>query len=95
MLAISNAASEAIHSMLRVPGVPPEGGVRVQYAWDHQRLSILLVSEPVAGDLRYDAGDGANLYVAAEVAERFRDKTFDARRNDTGRTQFVLHRGGR
>lgn len=90
MLTISNAASEAIHTMLRVPGVPPEGGVRVQHAPDHQRLSIFLVSGPCAGDLRYDAGDGASLYVAAEVAERVRDKTFDARRNDTGRMQFVL-----
>ena len=94
MLTISNAASEAIHTMLRVPGVPPEGGVRVQYATDHQRLSILLVAGPIVGDLRYDAGDGASLYVAAEVAERIRDKTFDAKRNDKGRMQFVLHGAG-
>ncbi|MEV6842824.1 hypothetical protein [Actinoplanes sp. NPDC051411] len=92
MLTISNAASEAIHTMLRVPGVPPEGGVRVQYAPDHQRLSVFLASEPMVGDLKYDAGDGAFLYVAAEVAERIHGKTFDARRNGTGRTQFVLHR---
>ena len=90
MLTISSAASETIHTMLRVPGVPPEGGVRVQYAPDHQRLSVLLVPEPAAGDIKYDAGDGAPLYVAAEVADRFRDKTFDARRNDAGRMQFVL-----
>lgn len=32
MLYISNSASETIHTMLRIPGVPPEGGVRIQYA---------------------------------------------------------------
>jgi hypothetical protein len=95
MLNISNSASETIHTMLRIPGVPPEGGVRIQYAPDHRRLSILLVSGPGADDLRYDAGAGASLYVAAEVAGRVQNKTFDAKRNDDGRMQFVLHKAGR
>ncbi|MFC7279301.1 hypothetical protein ACFQS1_35515 [Paractinoplanes rhizophilus] len=95
MLTISNAASDTIHEMLRVPGVPPEGGVRLQCTPDHRQLSILLVPAPCAGDMRYDAGDGASLYVAAEVADRVRDKTFDARRNDAGCMQFVLDRAER
>lgn len=95
MLTISNAASEAIHAMMRVPGVPAEGGVRVQLAPDHRRLSVLLVAEPADGDLRYDAGGGACLYVAGEVADRVRNRVFDAGRNDAGRMQFRLDRAGR
>jgi len=90
MLTISNAASETIDTMLQIPGVPPEGGLRIQSAPDRRRLSIQLVPGPFAGDLRYDAGDGASLYVAAEIAERVRDRTFDAKRNREGRMQFVL-----
>lgn len=90
MLTVSDSAADAIRQIVTRPGVPEGSGLRIDKSPDDGMLRLAVSPAPEAGDMVYEAGADALLFVAETVAEQVDDKTFDVRTDGTGDVQFIL-----
>jgi Fe-S cluster assembly iron-binding protein IscA len=86
MLQITSNAARHLIKVRGERGVDARSGVRLVRRGG--RVGITFVGTPATGD-QVIAGDGINVFIAAEVADVLDDSTLDAR-DDGGRTALVM-----
>ncbi len=96
MLTLTPTASAAVHALLDDPELPDSSGVRLQGQTDaagQPGIGIEVVSAPADGDQLVPAGDGHDVYLAADVAPVLEDQVLDAELDAT-RVAFSLRPQG-
>ncbi|WP_026423862.1 iron-sulfur cluster biosynthesis protein [Actinokineospora inagensis] len=94
MLAVTEAAADAISALTAQDGVPETGGLRftlVTPEVDGAPLAVALAPEPVAGDQVVTA-NAAQVFLEPGAAELLADKVLDVQPDAEGQLNFaVLH----
>ena len=81
MLTLTPTASAAVHALLDNPELPDSSGLRLQSQVDasgRPGIGIEVVSAPVDGDQLISAGEGHDVFLAADVAPVLDDQVLDA-----------------
>jgi Fe-S cluster assembly iron-binding protein IscA len=94
MLAVTDAAAQAIEALTSEDGQPqPEGGLRFSMqSKDNSdtQLALSVTPRPQEGDQVVTADNGAHVYVEQTAAQFLDDKVLDVQRNETGEIAFAL-----
>ncbi|MFL6141636.1 MAG: iron-sulfur cluster biosynthesis protein [Labedaea sp.] len=97
MLAVTEAAADAIAALTAQEGVQEEGGLRFAIqAMDDSQAALALSVEPapVEGDQVVTADEGAQVFLEPQAAEFLADKVLDVEEDGEGQISFaVLERG--
>ncbi|PPK63125.1 iron-sulfur cluster biosynthesis protein [Actinokineospora auranticolor] len=93
MLAVTEAAAEAIGALTAQDGISPTGGLRftlVTPEVDGAPLAVALAPEPAAGDQVVTADAGAQVFLEPGAAELLSDKVLDVRADEHGQVNFAV-----
>ena len=93
MLAVTDAAAQAIEALTSQPGQKPEGGLRfsLQASPDvNPQLALAVTPQPKDGDQVVTADNGAHVYVEPSATEFLDDKVLDVQQNSEGEIAFAL-----
>ncbi|GAB3456947.1 iron-sulfur cluster biosynthesis protein [Actinophytocola sediminis] len=97
MLAVTEAAAEAITALAEQSGVREQGGVRFSMRTETDSSAALALSvapAPTAGDQVVTAEAGANVFLEEQAADFLSDKVLDVQPDADGQLNFaVLERG--
>jgi iron-sulfur cluster assembly protein len=97
MLAVTEAAAEAISALTAQGGIQQEGGLRfaMQSESDSQAaLALSVAPAPAAGDQVVTAREGAQVFLEEQAASYLSDKVLDVQPDGDGQLSFaVLEQG--
>ena len=97
MLAVTEAAADAIAAITAQEGVAQEGGLRfaIRAVDDSQAaLALSVEAAPAEGDQVVTAEEGAQVFLEPQAAEFLADKVLDVEEDGEGQLNFaVLERG--
>jgi iron-sulfur cluster assembly protein len=93
MLAITEAAADAIAALTEQSGVREEGGVRFSMHTETDSSAALALSlepAPVDGDQVVTANTGANVFLEEQAADFLSDKVLDVQPDAEGKLNFAV-----
>jgi Fe-S cluster assembly iron-binding protein IscA len=93
MLAVTEAAADAISALTAQEGVQGEGGLRfAMRAMDDSQaaLALSVAPAPAAGDQVITSEDGAQVFLEPEAAEFLSDKLLDVEQDAEGQLNFAV-----
>ncbi|TCP50116.1 Fe-S cluster assembly iron-binding protein IscA [Tamaricihabitans halophyticus] len=93
MLALTDAAADAITALTTQEGQQDNGGLRFSVQEDEQSgaaLALTLAEQPESGDEVVKAEDGARVFLEAQAAELLSDKVLDVQPDDEGQLNFAI-----
>ncbi|MCT2587727.1 iron-sulfur cluster biosynthesis protein [Actinophytocola gossypii] len=93
MLAVTEAAAEAITALTAQGGVTDQGGLRfsMQNETDSQAaLALAVTSAPAEGDQVVTAETGANVFLEQQAADFLSDKVLDVQQDADGQLNFAV-----
>jgi iron-sulfur cluster assembly protein len=93
MLAVTEAAAEAITALTAQGGVEDQGGLRfsMQAQSDSQSaLALTVASAPVEGDQVVTADTGAHVFLEEQAADYLSDKVLDVQQDAEGQLNFAV-----
>jgi Fe-S cluster assembly iron-binding protein IscA len=93
MLAVTEAAAQAIEALAAQGGVEDQGGLRfsMQAESDSQAaLALTVASAPVDGDQVVTADTGAHVFLEEQAADYLSDKVLDVQQDDEGQLNFAV-----
>jgi Fe-S cluster assembly iron-binding protein IscA len=93
MLAVTEAAAEAITALTAQGGVEEQGGLRfsMQNAADAQTaLALTVAPAPIDGDQVVTADTGANVFLEEQAADFLSDKVLDVQQDSDGQLNFAV-----
>jgi iron-sulfur cluster assembly protein len=93
MLAVTEAAADAITALTAQGGIEDQGGLRfsMQTQSDSQTaLALTVASAPVDGDQVVTADSGAHVYLEEEAADYLSDKVLDVQQDAEGQLNFAV-----
>jgi len=97
MLAVTEAAADAITALTAQEGVQQQGGLRFEMRAleDSQTaLALSVAPAPAAGDEVVTAQEGAQVFLEPEAAQFLSDKVLDVQQDGEGQLSFaVIERG--
>jgi iron-sulfur cluster assembly protein len=97
MLAVTEAAADAISALTAQEGVQDHGGLRfaMRSVDDSQTaLALSVAPAPADGDEVVTADAGAQVFLEPQAAEFLSDKVLDVQQDDEGQLNFaVVDRG--
>jgi len=89
MLAVTERAVDAIHTLTDPPQIPDGAGLRIASGEAAGSLQLSLVAGPDDGDQVLASGD-ALLFLDEGAAMLLDEKLIDATMSDAGEIQFIL-----
>lgn len=93
MLAVTEAAAEAITALTSQGGVNEQGGLRFSMqsqAEAEAALALTVASAPVDGDQVVTAETGANVFLEEQAADFLSDKVLDVQQDADGQLNFAV-----
>jgi Fe-S cluster assembly iron-binding protein IscA len=93
MLAVTNAAAQAIEALTSEQGRQAEGGLRfsLQASADtNPQLALAVTQQPQEGDQVVTADNGAHVFVESSATEFLDNKVLDVQQNTEGEIAFAL-----
>jgi iron-sulfur cluster assembly protein len=93
MLAVTEAAAEAISALTAQGGIQQEGGLRfaMQAESDSQAaLALTVAPAPTAGDQVVTANEGAHVFLEEQAADYLSDKVLDVQPDGDGQLAFAV-----
>jgi Fe-S cluster assembly iron-binding protein IscA len=93
MLAVTEAAAEAITALAAQGGVEDQGGLRfaMRTESDSQAaLALTVAAAPSEGDQVVKAETGANVFLEEQAADYLADKVLDVQQDDEGQLNFAV-----
>jgi iron-sulfur cluster assembly protein len=93
MLAVTEAAAEAISALTAQGGIQQEGGLRfaMQSSSDSQTaLALSVAPAPAEGDQVVTANEGAHVFLEPEAADYLSDKVLDVQPDADGQLSFAV-----
>ena len=93
MLAVTEAAAQAITALTSQGGVDDQGGLRfsMQSQADSQAaLALTVASAPIEGDQVVTADSGANVFLEEQAADYLSDKVLDVQQDAQGQLNFAV-----
>jgi len=93
MLAVTEAAADAIAALTAQEGVQEEGGLRFAiHAMDDSQAALALSVEPapVEGDQVVTADEGAQVFLEPQAAEFLADMVLDVEEDGEGQLNFAV-----
>ncbi|RLK62325.1 iron-sulfur cluster biosynthesis protein [Actinokineospora cianjurensis] len=95
MLAVTEAAADAISALTAQDGIEETGGLRftlVTPQVEGTPLAVALAPEPVAGDQVVTGPTGAHVFLEPGAAELLSDKVLDVQADPHGQLNFAVLR---
>jgi iron-sulfur cluster assembly protein len=93
MLAVTEAAADAITALTAQGGIDDQGGLRfsMQTQSDSQTaLALTVASAPVDGDQVVTADSGAHVFLEEQAADYLSDKVLDVQQDAEGQLNFAV-----
>lgn len=93
MLAVTEAAAEAISALTAQGGIQQEGGLRfaMQANTDSQSsLALTVAPAPAEGDQVVKADAGAQVFLEEQAADYLSDKVLDVQPDGEGQLSFAV-----
>ncbi|RZS43031.1 Fe-S cluster assembly iron-binding protein IscA [Herbihabitans rhizosphaerae] len=93
MLAVTQAAADAITSLTAGDGEAGNGGLRFSVHEEHEAgasLAMEVANAPQEGDAVVTAEPNANVYLEPKAAAYLEDKLLDVQPDDQGQLSFSL-----
>jgi iron-sulfur cluster assembly protein len=93
MLAVTEAAADAITALTAQGGIEDQGGLRftMQTQADSQAaLALTVASAPVDGDEVVTAETGAHVFLEQQAADYLSDKVLDVQQDAEGQLNFAV-----
>lgn len=93
MLAVTEAAAQAIDALTTQGGIEEHGGLRftMQNESDSQTaLALTVASAPVEGDQVVTAESGAHVFLEEQAADYLSDKVLDVQQDAEGQLNFAV-----
>jgi iron-sulfur cluster assembly protein len=93
MLAVTEAAADAITALTAQEGVQDQGGLRFEMrALENSQtaLALSVAPAPAAGDEVVTAQEGAQVFLEPEAAEFLSDKVLDVQQDAEGQVSFAV-----
>ncbi|MGH3760335.1 iron-sulfur cluster biosynthesis protein [Actinophytocola sp.] len=93
MLAVTEAAAEAITALTAQGGIDEQGGLRfsMKNESDSQAaLALTVSSAPVEGDQVVTADTGAHVFLEEQAADYLSDKVLDVQQDAEGQLNFAV-----
>lgn len=93
MLAVTEAAAEAITALTAQGGIQEEGGLRftMQAEADSQTaLALTVAPAPAEGDQVVKADTGAHVFLEEQAADYLSDKVLDVQPDSEGQLNFAV-----
>jgi iron-sulfur cluster assembly protein len=93
MLAVTEAAAEAITALTAQGGLEEQGGLRfaMQADADSQTaLALTVAPEPAEGDQVVTADTGAHVFLEEQAADYLSDKVLDVQSDAEGQLNFAV-----
>ncbi|MQA09801.1 MAG: iron-sulfur cluster biosynthesis protein [Pseudonocardiaceae bacterium] len=97
MLAMTDAAAEAINALTAQEGQDESGGLRFAVQADEQAgaaLALSLAPQPETGDEVLKAETGAQVFLDTQAAEYLSDKVLDVQQDGEGQLNFAIREQG-
>ncbi len=93
MLAVTEAAADAISALTAQDGIEGQGGLRFTLAapeLDGAPIAVELAPAPIDGDQVVTAAAGAQVFLEPGAAELLSDKVLDLQQDDEGQVNFAV-----
>lgn len=93
MLAVTEAAADAISALTAQEGVQQDGGLRFEMRAleDSQTaLALSVAPAPADGDQVVTAQEGAQVFLEAQAAQFLEDKVLDVQQDAEGQLSFAV-----
>jgi Fe-S cluster assembly iron-binding protein IscA len=93
MLAVTEAAAEAISALTAQGGIQQEGGLRfaMQVSTDSEAaLALSVAPAPAEGDQVVTANEGAHVFLEQGAADYLSDKVLDIQPDADGQLSFAV-----
>jgi iron-sulfur cluster assembly protein len=93
MLAVTDAAAEAITALTAQGGLEDQGGLRFAMrteANSQTALALTVAPEPVDGDQVVTAQTGAQVFLEQQAADFLSDKVLDVQQDSDGQLNFAV-----
>lgn len=93
MLAVTEAAADAISALTAQEGVQQDGGLRFEMRAleDSQTaLALSVAPAPADGDQVVTAQEGAQVFLEAQAAQFLEDKVLDVQQDAQGQLSFAV-----
>ncbi|MGH3451510.1 MAG: iron-sulfur cluster biosynthesis family protein [Haloechinothrix sp.] len=94
MLAMTEAAVEAINALTQNEEQPDEGGLRLAVSDAGQdgstQLSLAVSDAPEEGDQVVGTESGAKVFMESKAADFLDDKVLDVRQDEAGQVSFAV-----
>ncbi|HEY0454458.1 iron-sulfur cluster biosynthesis protein [Actinophytocola sp.] len=93
MLAVTEAAAEAITALTAQGGIDDNGGLRFAMrneADSQAALALTVAPAPVEGDQVVTADTGAHVFLEEQAADYLSDKVLDVQQDDEGQLNFAV-----
>lgn len=93
MLAVTEAAADAISALTAQEGVQDQGGLRFEMrALENSQtaLALSVAPAPADGDEVVTAQEGAQVFLEPEAAEFLSDKVLDVQQDPEGQLSFAV-----
>lgn len=93
MLAVTEAAADAIAALTSQGGIEDQGGLRftMQSQTDSQAaLALTVASAPIDGDQVVTADSGAHVFLEEQAADYLSDKVLDVQQDGEGQLNFAV-----
>lgn len=93
MLAVTDAAADAIAALTEQSGVRDQGGVRFSMSTESDssaQLALSVAPAPTDGDQVVTAEAGANVFLERQAADFLSDKVLDVRPDAEGQLNFAV-----
>jgi iron-sulfur cluster assembly protein len=97
MLAVTEAAADAISALTAQEGVQEQGGLRFEMrstADSQTALALSVAPAPADGDEVVTAQEGAQVFLEPEAAQFLSDKVLDVEQDAEGQLNFAVIEGG-
>jgi iron-sulfur cluster assembly protein len=93
MLAVTEAAAEAISALTAQGGLEDQGGLRFSLrteADSQAALALTVASAPAEGDKVVTADTGAHVFLEEQAADYLSDKVLDVQQDAEGQVNFAV-----
>lgn len=92
MLAVTEAAAEAISALTAQGGIQQEGGLRFAMQTEDAQpaLALTVAPAPAAGDQVVTANEGAHVFLEEQAADYLSDKVLDVQPDGEGQLSFAV-----